>query len=272
VNPVCGTLTRVFLTVVLFCVFTGTAGAQLLLEEGKVTLTVSGGDRISKKITLHNNSAEEVPVRVYWEDFQYQPPYDGTKLFVPAGTGEKSMAQWVSFSPQQFTLPAYSQQMIEYSLSVPSSIQGGYYGTLFFEQAPVDAQGVTGVNIVTRIGCLFFVEAVDSLRQASIDGIESSAGEIKGTFTNQGDVVLIPQITYYIMDPGGMVVDRGEVKKKYVAPKGVASWEIKMPAGLSAGEYAMVITADLGDGQALVKELTLAVGPGEVLRIKNVQD
>lgn len=71
------------ITSVLFsiCVLAGPAEAQLFIGEGKVSLAVSGGERIYKTLTVYNNSGEAFPVKVYWEDFEYQPPFDGSKIF-----------------------------------------------------------------------------------------------------------------------------------------------------------------------------------------------
>src|ERR1700683_1062624 len=104
----------------LFCavgIFTGEARAQLFLENGKEVLAVSGGDHLNGSLLLHNTSNEPANIRVYWEDFEYKSPYDGSKNFLPAGTAPGSPSQWVTFSPQTFTMPPFGQQNIEYSVS-----------------------------------------------------------------------------------------------------------------------------------------------------------
>ena len=111
------------------------AQAQLFLEQAKVSLDVSGGEHLNGSLLIHNTSSEAVNIKVYWEDFEYKPPYDGSKNFLPAGTAPASASQWVTFSPQTFSIPAFGQQKIDYTVSVPSQIQEGHYGVLFFERS-----------------------------------------------------------------------------------------------------------------------------------------
>lgn len=250
----------------------GTARAQFFIEEGKVTLAVSGGDRISQSLTIHNTSTESIAVKVYWEDFQYQAPYDGAKNFLAAGTAPRSASQWVSYSPQEFTIPAFSQRKVDYIVSVPAQIEGGYYGVLFFEKAGDPVRDATGVKIISRVGCLFFIEAKDKKKNASLQDIKISSSIVSGNFVNQGDVVLIPQITYYIMDDQGVAVDRGEIRKLYIPPGETALWEISPAAELAAGSYTMVINADLEDGDVVVKEVDFVKDSGGNMTIVTTRD
>ena len=260
------------LTLGLFYAFVGTAKAQFFIEEGKVTLAVSGGERVSKSLIIHNTSTNSVLLKVYWEDFQYQAPYDGAKLFLAAGTAPGSASQWITYSPQEFTIPAFSQQKIDYMVTVPPKIEGGHYGVLFFEKAGDPVQDATGVRIVSRVGCLFFIEAKDKKKIAALQDIKISSSIVSGNFVNQGDVVLIPQMTYYIMDDQGVAADRGEIRKLYTPPGATASWEVSVISGLAAGHYTMVINADLEDGDVLVKEVDFVKDAKGVLTIGNVRD
>lgn len=246
-------------TILLACcvLFPVTAKAQLFLEDGKVVLAVSPGDHINKSLTVSNTSAEELHVKVYWEDFQYQPPYDGTKKFFPAGVGPASASKWVTYSPQEITLPPYGKQKIDYSISVPEQISGGYYGVLFFERTGVTIKDVSGLDIITRVGCLFFIEPKDAVRKASVDKISVNGSKLTGDFINTSAITLIPRIVYYIMEEGGMVKDRGELKKIYVPAGATASWELPVPADLEAGHYSVVINIDLGNESVATKEVSL---------------
>ncbi|MBF0485666.1 MAG: hypothetical protein HQL16_04025 [Candidatus Omnitrophica bacterium] len=262
----------ILLTVAVFMIFAGEARAQFFLEQGKVSLPVSGGDRINKSLIIHNTTADAVKVKAYLEDFKYESPYDGSKAFLPAGTGVGSLSQWFSFSPQEFTLPAFGKQVVDYTISVPSKVEGGHYGVLFFEKADPPIRDASGVSVVTRLGCLFFVEPKDRLKQASLLNIKADGNFIKGDFSNQSNVVLIPNTTYYAMDEGGMVADRGEIKKLYIPPLETASWALELPQKLNPGKYSLVINADLEDGDVVVKEIELTKDVSGSLTITAVKD
>ena len=238
---------------------TAEAHAQLFLENGKVTLAVSGGEHTNGSLLIHNTSAQEANVKVYWEDFEYKVPYDGGKNFLPAGTAPASAGQWVTFSPQGFTLPPFGQQKVDYTVSIPSQIQEGHYGVLFFERSSDATINDKGVTLVTRVGCLFFIEPKDRAKKASLQDITLKADGLTLNFVNQGNVILIPRTTYYLMQKDGLVVTRGESKKLYVPPGASAPLEISLKKQFKPGQYTLVINSDLDDGDVVVKEIGLAV-------------
>jgi len=254
------------ITRIIFCVLsavgllTAEAHAQLFLENGKVVLSIQ------------NTSNEPADVKVYWEDFQYKSPYDGTKDFLPAGTAPSSASQWVTFTPQEFTLPAFGKQRIDYTIAVPSTIQEGHYGVLFFEKSSTLLKNGEGVSLVTRVGCLFFIEPKDKVKKAVLQDIAIKTDSITANFVNQGNVILIPHTTYYLMQNGGLVLLRGDNKNAYVPPGATASIEVPLKKKLSQGQYTMVVNADLDDGDVVVKEIGLSVDASGQVSIANSQD
>ena len=248
------------------------AQAQLFLEQAKVSLDVSGGEHLNGSLLIHNTSSDAMNIRVYWEDFEYKAPYDGTKNFLPAGTAPASASQWVTFSPQTFTMPAFGQQKIDYTVSVPSQIEEGHYGVLFFERSVTGKLNNEAVSLVTRIGCLFFIEPGNKSKKAVLQDIVLKADSLTVSFVNQGNVILIPHTTYYVMQEGGLVLNRGESKKLYVPPGVSASLEVPLKKKLDPGHYTLVVNSDLEGGDVVVKEIGLAVDASGQLTIENSQD
>jgi len=250
---------NIFVVMFLFIVFCPVmAEAQLFIEDGKVVLSASGGEHINKSVTVVNTSKEQAQVRVYWEDFQYQPPYDGTKKFYPAGVGPASASKFINYSPQEISIPPFGKEKIDYTINVPDQFDKGLYGVLFFEQTGTGVKkDVTGVNIVTRAGALFFIEPKAAARESALDKIEIKDGNVSGSFVNKSSITLIPRMVYYFMEDEGMVKDRGELKNLYVPSGETASWSFPMPTDLTGGHYTLVINADLGDENVLTKEIAL---------------
>lgn len=248
------------------------ARAQFFLEQAKVSLDVSGGDHRNGSFLIHNTSSDTEYMKVYWEDFEYKPPYDGTKNFLPAGTAPASASQWVTFSPQVFTMPAFGQQKIDYTVTVPSQIQEGHYGVLFFERTSNPLKDETGVSVVTRIGTLFFIEPSNKIKKAVLQNIKLTANSLTASFVNQGNVILIPHTTYYIMQEAGLVLLRGESKRLYVPPGASAPLEISLKKKLDPGRYTLVVNSDLEEGDVIVKEIELAVDAAGQITIEKVQD
>ena len=262
----------IFLVFSLVGLINTEARAQLFLEQGKLNLSVSGGEHTNGALMIHNTSSEQINIKVYWEDFEYKSPYDGTKEFLPAGTAPTSVSQWVTFSPQTFTLPAFGQQKIDYSVSVPDTIKEGHYGVLFFEKSSEATLGNSGVNLVTRVGCLFFVEPKDKNKNAVLQNVALKGDKVTVDFVNQGNIILIPHSTFYMMQDGGLVLLRGDAKKAYVPPGASATVEVPLKDKLKPGKYTLVVNSDLEEGDVVVKEIGLEVDASGQLTTVNTQE
>ena len=261
---------RAFLSLLMVCLLTGTAQAQFVIENAKVVEAVSGGDRVNNSITIHNPNKEDADVRVYWEDFEYVAPYDGSKKFFSAGTLPGSPSQWVSYTPQEFKIPAFGKQKIDFSISVPESIKGGHYGVLFFEKTDIAQSTKVGVKIVYRTGALFFIESKDRVKKAEFQDVKCLDGKkVSAKFVNQGDVVLVPRTTYYIMDASAYIVDRGEAAALYVPAGAAAPFEVPLPADLKPGTYTFVLNADLEEGDVAVNEVEFVKDAAGNITIQN---
>lgn len=250
----------------------GLSYAQVHLDKAKVRFDAAPGETISDKLVISNTSDEEVRIDAYWEDFAYQPPYDGDKKFFPLGTAGDSLDGWVSYSPQQFTIPPKSSRDVSYTIRVPPGARGGRYGVLFFEKYDPSAVTATGVKIITRMGCLFFVESTDSSRESDFGNISIEPHSLRGEFINQGNVISIPNGVYYVMGDDGLVADRGEVGKVYVPPGGKAEVVMKLSESLAPGKYSAVITFDFEANTVLVREVDFeksALGDYSILNVRN---
>ena len=152
-----------------FGLWANAACAQIFIEEGKVVLPIAPGERVERSLLVHNTSDQTINVRAYWEDFHYVAPFDAAKQFLPAGTSPDSFFTWVKSSPQNFTLPAFGKQKISIVFDVPPQIKGGHYGVLFFENESQGRIQEKGVNIVTRVGSLFFLEPENKVKASRIE-------------------------------------------------------------------------------------------------------
>lgn len=246
--------------------------AQLLMEQSRVNLTVNPGETVVDSMFIHNTGRQDADIRVYWQDFEYLPPYDGKKQFTPPGTSAYSMGEWISYSPQVLTIPAQGKREIRYTIKTPADAQGGYYGVLFFEQALTPAAQNTGVNIITRLGSLFYVETVDSDRSARVDNIRIQDEFLKGDFTNAGNVYQFPKGVYYLVDDEGVAVDRGNMDTMYVMPGATAEFMVVIHQDLDVGDYTMVVTFDQGDNQSIVKEIDLTKFNSGQYQIRQLRD
>ncbi|MBN2483614.1 MAG: hypothetical protein JXD21_05395 [Candidatus Omnitrophica bacterium] len=247
--------------------------AQLMINKGKVTIDIQPQQTYMGSLTVQNSSDQDLAVRVYMEDFRYEAPYEGTKEFFPVGTQPDSCGEWFTFSPQEFSLPAFTSRDVSYAVKVPPSVKGGYYGVMFFETSPGRLQDVRmDLTIVQRIGCLFFLEGVDKEKRISIDNISLEEASVYGRLTNRGNITLVINGVFYILDQTGVVVDRGNIVPLYL-PSGIQSeFETGFSSSIGAGTYTMVLTFDLEDGAVLVKEIDFRKDSSERITVLNIRD
>lgn len=264
----------VSLALVVFFRLLQPASAQIMIEQGKVIHKVSPGETVVNTLNVHNTSkTETLRLKAYWNDFMYVEPYDGTKEFTPAGTSEYSCGSWISFSPQEFTMEPLSSKKISYSVQSPATARGGYYGVLFLEEGGGKTQGYVAVNIVTRVGSLFFIETDNRKKAARIENLRPAGpASVQGEYANEGDVISIPDGIYYILDSGGLVADRGTVKKFYLPPAKKVSFDVPFSSELKPGQYTMVLTFDLGDGDSVVKEMDFSKSRDATIKILKTRD
>lgn len=236
----------------------GTVQAQILIEKGKVERTVQPGGTVMESFTVNNTTDKPVKVKAYFEDFIYEAPFDGKKKFLPAKTTDHSVSGWVNYSPNNFTLAPYGRQKISYIIKVPQDAKGGYYGVLFFEE---DSGEVTpqklGIRIVTRVGSLFFIETNNKSKQSLVKNITADGSTVEGEFHNAGDVIIIPNGTYFVMNQEGVALDRGEVDKLYLPPGESGRFSLDIDQNIPQGKYTVILTFDLQEGDVVVREVEL---------------
>jgi hypothetical protein len=228
-------------------------------------------------------------MRVYLSDWDYLPPADGTKEFLPISSTPLSSAAWISFSPAEFTLPPFSKQKIDYSVKVPTGASGGYYAALFFESIFAKAQPAkegmqAGMNLVIRIATLFYVDVEGTVkRTALIDNLlfkkdaQNAQYSILLDFRNTGNVDISAGGTFHIMDDKGMVIARGELNDVHTFPAAGAKLAATLKDSLPEGKYDLVFTIDLGKaleeanmgrGPVITKEAEISIGEnGKILNI-----
>ncbi len=229
--------------------------AQIFIENSKIHLDVAPNSTTVDKVTVQNSSNKSIHLRVYWEDFMYVKPFDGKKNFMPRGTSPYSLSEWITFFPTEITIPPFAKKNIKFTIKTPANAKGGHYGVLFLESLPEASNIRVGLSVVFRMGALFFVETLVKDKTSKINQLTNNTNEFQGTFTNLGNIILIPEASYYIINTTEYVVDRGSIKKFYLPPNETASFKFNIDKDLIPGKYTAVLTFDLLQGDSIVKEI-----------------
>jgi len=259
---------------------------DLVIQEGKVRLSIPPGGTKTGIIHLKNSSSEPIAVRAYLEDWYYLPGGDGSKEFKPQGTMPLSCASWISFTPADFTIPAFGAQVVNYIVKIPQNVVGGHYAVLFFETIltkPILEQGI-GIGTAVRLGSLFYIEPEGTIkRNINIEKLylerisENSPLTVNLDFKNTGNVDITAFGSFDLMDKTGMVYARGKFNDAYTFPNDLAALKGSWKEPTAAGTYDLILTLDLGRaleeanigrGPIIVKEAEVKIGSsGEVLSV-----
>ena len=255
-----------------FCILNLEVGeaAIIRIDQPKLRLVIPGGGTESGIINLTNPTPNPLTIKVYLEDWLYTSNIDGSKKFYPPGTLPLSCAKWITFVPAEFTVSPYGKQVVNYTVKCPADAKGGHYAVMFFETSLGEVEDEEGVNVTVlgRLGSLFCVEPGETInRKAELSNlsiVRNKGIDIELQFKNTGNIDIITEGTFYLMDRKGIIAARGEFNKIYTFPgdKAVISSGISEQAAseIPEGEYDLVVTIDLG-GIPEVLEARLKVKP-----------
>ena len=236
------------------------------IDQAKIRLSIATGSAKAGTIKVDNPTNESKHIKVYLEDWQYLPAFDGTKEFKAAGTTDLSCAGWISFVPDDFTIPPYGKQMLNYTVKVPKDAKGGHYAVMFLENyISEQTQPQEGVNVgvSVRIASLFYVEPEGTIvRDAAIEDLKINKLEkefqITAKLVNKGNTDIISKGNFFLMDKNGIVQARGEFNDLYMFGSNTALLSGSWKESLSEGDYDLVLSVDIGKA---LEELGLGRGP-----------
>jgi len=265
-------------------VFVPDAQAEKLpfMNQSKIRVVVSPGERAFGEITLDNPTDQSKKMRLYLEDWYYLPGGTGAKEFLPANSLPASACSWITFSPADVTIPAFGKQRINYSVNAPADATGTRFATLFFETliskgSFSGSDRSAGLDVNVRVATLFYIEVKGTTqRTAKISNLnirpskdEKGALDITLDFDNTGNTDITTSGNFSLMNNEGIVGARGAFNSVYTFPGGkgilLGIWKNKIPPG----DYDLVITVDLGKaltdagmgrGPVITKEASVTIG------------
>jgi len=263
-----------WLVFVFLLILSPLAAYALRIDNPKTVVQMVPGETYSGTIVLTNPTPEQVYIKAYLEDFSYIPPFNGEKEFFPPASLDNSASTWVSFSPQEFTIPPNSQQQVGFSIQPTEDFDTVCNSVLFFETSIGTTQDEQGkdINLLGRIGSLIFVEPKGRVKKAVFDELRGASGAIGGLIRNSGKSLIHMLGTYYLMDEQGIVKMRGELQETLLLPGNETNLTVELEKGLDPGRYTMIYTMDMEDGDMLMKEVDFTVSGSGVAKVLEVRD
>ena len=235
--------------------------------------TLAPGETVQGSIEVENTGNLPVNVKAYLQDWRYTAAGDGNKTFAAPGTMPRSSANWISFYPQEFSLPPRGRGLIDYTLRVPKdpAPEGGYYAVLFVESKigeapnPLSPEGTGAtVQFAARLGSLFFVNVKGTVNREGHIALQAPGRPapgrplaLQGALANDGNAFLKCAGSFHIMGSADLVVARGELPTRYVWPGEQVPVSGEWSGTLPPGPHTVVLTYDCGEDLVLVEEAPL---------------
>jgi hypothetical protein len=187
----------------------------------------------------------------------------------------RSAANWVTFVPPTFSVPAHGTGKIKVMVTPPGEATGGAYAVLFVESKPELVQASADSKPIytnLRLGALMLLSAAGSedYRAAITDTrVTPPTGsrnlELTFHLANLSNVHIFPESHLTIMNERKQVVARadGEIRRFFPGQKD--SLKLTWAGDLPAGEYAAILTVSYGDNKVYTETLPLHIGGAAIL-------
>ena len=124
------------------------------LDSPSISLTLSPGETYRGSLVLSNKGDRSATFRAYVNDWSYLP--DGSKQFVAPGTTKYSCASWIKLSEENISIESGKDKKVNYEITVPKYVSGGYYSVVFFES--FFGVNKDNINLAGRIGSIVYLK------------------------------------------------------------------------------------------------------------------
>ena len=253
------------------------AGKSIGLRPLKNDIKINPGQTITRTITVVNNTKETRTAVPALEVFDSSTD-DGYPDQLRAGdTGNpQEVTNWIDISMDTVTVPPFSTQDVEYSITAPENAEpGGHYGAILFED--YDPNPSDGIKINVRVASLLLVRvAGEAIEDAEITEFSLNKNKVYDDkalvfdirITNLGNVHFAPEGRIIlknskgeVLTKVGKILDRdGQEKvfdyipvnyaKGHVLPQSSRLFEVKWEKPL----FNEKITAELAVAYSDIKE------------------
>jgi hypothetical protein len=250
------------------------AAQSLGLTPAEIRATFKPQQVLQFDLNLSNDSDTPVAMRGSVMDLWYDPTTN-LKTFGTPGTLPHSAANWVTFVPPTFSVPAHGSGKVKVMVTPPAGATGGSYAVLFVESKPALVEATAeGKPIYTnlRLGALMLLSAAGSedYRVAITDTrltppTASRNLELAFDLANLSNVHVFPESHLTIVNARKQVVARadGEIRRFFPGQKD--SLKLTWAGELPAGDYAAVLTVSYGDNKVYTQTLPLQIGGAAIV-------
>jgi len=221
---------------------------------------LESGGKTTGAIVLKNSSDGPSDVKIFQTDYAFMA--DGKTIYDDPGNMTRSNAKWITFTPQQITIPAGETETVYFTVQAPQdkNLTGTYWSVLMVEPMPPSSleppkSEPDKVNIGIRSVMRYAIQIVTSIGDTGKSSVKfankklivkTNHRSMQVDIENIGDKWLTPQIWADIFDESGKPFGRLTGNKLRIYPGCSARFEIDM-SSLSKGKYNALLVADNSD-------------------------
>jgi hypothetical protein len=225
----------------------------------KYNLTARPGQRLGRDVAVRNLGDAPVVVRVRLSDWRMSE--QGELDLLPAGSTPATLAGWMEFEPELFSLQPGETGVVHVTLRVPADGPATRFGVLLSEVRPTrwPRMGI-GPRAVAEIGTTFYLSRIPAhqtgaeLRGLDAHAVDDSTLAIRVRVGNPGERHLYAAGEVAVRDSAGVTCAGGNLSTGVVLPGAnrIFTWTCR--SRLRPGRYTVSATLDTGEPELIVGE------------------
>ncbi|MDN5280606.1 MAG: hypothetical protein PWR01_4571 [Clostridiales bacterium] len=260
------------LFVLLSMFFAASSLFALSIPGGLIRETnLTPGAESSGKIMLVNPSDKALTIKIFKTDYLHYA--DGRKIFADPGENKFSNLEWITFFPNQITIPAKQTGYVDYRIQVPekSDLSGTYWSVLMIEPVPPTSPSLPenkgkpqlGVQTIIRYA-LQIITNFEKDSDKALKFIEKQLVIKKdGKFfridlENTGNRLVKTSVWMEIYDSKGISLGRFTAADKRIFPACSERFDVDL-SQLPGGDYTALLIADIGNDKVFGAKYKLKI-------------
>lgn len=237
----------------LLCILYTNSFASVIVQNGLThEHQLIGNQTITGKIILKNVGKKPERILIYQKD--YSSSCSGEVLYEDAGTNDRSLANFLTYNMNDYTLKVGETYEVVYQIKVPptNKITGSLWSLLMVEVTdPIAEQkekGVVKIDSKIRYGIQIIATSSNAeptnikFRDVKVKS-EAQGKLIQVTLENLGTTFVKPHIEVQLFNEKAELVKEYKSLKKKVYPSNCQFYTIDLE-GIKKGNYRAVMVAD----------------------------
>jgi P pilus assembly chaperone PapD len=220
------------------------AWAQQFTVSPMVTISEAKSGQAKGSIYVTNKGKEPLRVRVYAENFTYDPK----KGFVSISNHDRSAVPYLQFSPRELQIPPGVTRNVRVVTLLPPSLPSNEYRAVVFiedlKEREVKSNNQNAVVIKARVASVFYISKGTSGAevQSTTAVWDNSAKKLSILLVNKGKRTAFPDVNWRI-EKDGKEIAKDQTKGILVQSENEREIALQIkgkPVSLGAGNYSLV--------------------------------